>query len=456
MLISVIAFLVAMGVLIAIHEYGHFQMARWCGVKVLRFSVGFGRPLLRWQKAPNTPEFVLGLLPLGGYVRMLDEREGTVSAHERHLAFNTQPVWKRFVIVLAGPVANLLLAVVLYAAVAWHGMEQLAPVLAQPPAHSLAAQAGVQGRDVVTGLRRSSQSEMQLVQSLDQLRWLLAQAALDHEDVWLHVQTGRTASSDSGRDVFLPLAQAGFMEAGADLFEQIGISAPWMEPVIGEVLAGEAASIGGLQSGDVVTRVENVDITDAVQLGRMVQAHHTPGVAQTWIVLRHGQPQQLHITPQVVQREGVAIGRIGAELGVAPAMVVIRHSVWESMQYGMQRTWEVARLTLKTLWRVATGQASLKNISGPITIADYAGRTAHAGWISFIVFIGLVSVSLGVLNLLPIPLLDGGHLMYYLWEMVTGKAVTDAWQVRFAWLGKLCLGIMMVIALFNDMVRLTG
>lgn len=451
-MLTILAFLLALGLLIAIHEYGHFQVARWCGVKVLRFSVGFGKPLWRWQPRDHATEYVLGMLPLGGYVKMLDEREGPVAPSERHLAFNTQPVGKRFLIVLAGPMANLLLAIGLYAGMAWHGLPEAAPVVAAPPAGSLAALAGVQSGDTVTGLRWAAHDTVYPVSSLEQLRWQLARAALEQEDVVLQV---RRSPGAGVTELLLRLSEGRYREADAAMMEKIGIGAPWMAPVVGDVVAGEPAQAAGLMKNDKVIRLDSTPVQDAVQLRQQIQGQ-LDGRPHVWQVERQGQILELPITAQITESRGARVARVGAYLGEAPAMVTVRYGFLQALEQGVEHTWQVGALSLKMMGRMLVGQASVKNLSGPLTIAEYAGRSAQAGLGSYVVFLALISVSLGVLNLLPVPLLDGGHLMYYLWEAVTGKPVTDAWMERLQRVGIAFLATLMAIAIFNDISRQLG
>ena len=255
---TLIAFVVALGLLIAVHEYGHYRVAVACGVKVLRFSVGFGKPLLRWQRAGSPTEFVLCALPLGGYVRMLDEREAPVAPAERHLAFNTQPLRSRAAIVAAGPAANLLLAVVLYAVVNWSGVEEPKPLLASPVAGSLAEKAGLVGGEWVQGAYVSG-DEVSSVRSFEDLRWRLTQAALSGQDMQLLVSG---EEGGAARELTLPLSQIDVKEADATLFRRIGILSPWTDPVMGDVMPGGAAEAAGLQAGDRVLRVDGTATED--------------------------------------------------------------------------------------------------------------------------------------------------------------------------------------------------
>ena len=451
-MLTVIAFIVALGLLIAVHEYGHYRVAVACGVRVLRFSVGFGHILWRWK--PRRPrvgqdtEFVLGAFPFGGYVRMLDEREAPVDAKERHRAFNTQPLRSRAAIVAAGPAANLLLAVLLYTAVNWIGVQEPRALLAQPVAGSLAERAGLRGGELI--LSAGFDDELEPVQSFEDLRWRMTRGALDGRDLTL----GIAADSAPARELVLPLSQIEGKDADAQLFRRIGILAPLTRPEIGEVMAGEAAERAGLRPGDLVLALSETSVVDGQQLRDLIRA--SADRAQTWRIERDGRALSLEVRPDLRQDGGNPVGRIGAYVGSAPEMVLVRLGLVDGLWRGIVRTWEVSALTLRMMGKMVIGDASLKNLSGPLTIADYAGKSASLGFTQYLVFLALISVSLGVLNLLPLPVLDGGHLMYYLWEGLTGKCVSDAWMDRLQRGGVALLLVMMSIALFNDVNRLFG
>lgn len=452
-MLTVVAFIVALGLLIAVHEYGHYRVAVACGVKVLRFSVGFGKPLLRWQPKGSSTEFVLAAFPLGGYVRMLDEREAPVAPEERHLAFNTQPLRSRAAIVAAGPIANLLLAVVLYAFVSWNGVEEPKAVLASPVAGSVADVAGLRGGETVTRAALA-QDDLAPVRSFEDMRWLLTRGALDGQNVRLEVEQ----KAGVVREVTLDMGKINTREADATLFRKIGIVGPWSRPVIGEVMSNSAAEKAGLKDGDLVQSIGSVDIVDGQQLRERIRSsvQADAPITQTWRVERAGQVLSIEVTPEVQTDGDIQVGRIGAYVGGLPAMVTVEYGPLDSVWAGLVRTWDVSSLTLRMMGRMVIGEASLKNLSGPLTIADYAGRSASMGITQYLIFLALISVSLGVLNLLPLPVLDGGHLMYYLWEGVTGKPISDAWMERLQRGGIAVLLLMMSVAMFNDITRLFG
>ncbi len=451
---TLIALIITLGVLIAVHEYGHYRVALACGVKVLRFSIGMGPPIWRWQPRSGGTEFTVGAFPLGGYVRMLDEREAPVSAAERHLAFNTQSLRSRTAIVAAGPVCNLVLAVMLYALVSWLGVQEAAPVLAKPLTGSVAESAGLRGGELV---ERGGFDEdaLDAVQSFEDVRWLVTRGALDARDVTLEVVT---AGGGTHRLVKLRLGELDAGELSPDLFRRIGISGPWTQPVVGEVQAGGAAERSGLRRGDVVLRIGSVSIQDGQHLRDVIRASLLDGKpwTQRWSVERSGATMDVNVTPDVVQDGASLVGRIAAYVGSKPGQVTVQRGPLEGLWWGLQRTWDTGAMTLRMLGKMLVGQASLKNLSGPLTIADYAAKSASQGVTSYLMFLALISVSLGVLNLLPLPVLDGGYLLYYLWEGVSGTRVSDAWMDRLQRGGIVLLVMMMSIALFNDVTRRLG
>jgi regulator of sigma E protease len=456
-MLTIVAFVLALGLLIAIHEYGHYRVAVACGVQVTRFSVGFGKPLITWQPKKQHPgqdtEFVIALFPLGGYVKMVGQGEAAPE-HLKAVSFDAQPLRKRAAIVAAGPVANLLLAVLLYAAVNWMGSEQAKAIIAQPPAASLAATAGLKAGDEVLSVIGSG-DEAEPIRSMEDLRWHLTRAALDRYDLTLQV---REAGRDSTRQTKLPITQLDIREADAQMYRKIGLAAPLTQPVMGELVAGGAGDKAGLKQGDRVLSIDSVAMMDGGQLREAIRSsvQGDQPVKKIWRIERTGLTLELPVTVSVKKEGEKVSGRIEAFVGSSPQMTRVSYGFLEGLSLGIQKTWDISMLTLRMMGKMLIGEASLKNLSGPLTIADVAGKSASLGLVQYLIFLALISVSLGVLNLLPLPVLDGGHLMYYLWEAVTGKAVSEAWLERLQRGGVAVLMAMMAVALFNDVTRLFG
>ena len=454
MITDIFAFLLTLGILIVIHEYGHYRVAVACGVKVLRFSVGFGRVLWRRQATPDSTEFVVCALPLGGYVKMLDEREGAVDARDLNRAFNRKPLLQRAAVVAAGPVANLLLAVLLYAAVHWIGIDEPKAVMGAPVAASLADQAGLRAGDWARAYSTDG-VEWHDLRSMTDLRWEIMQAVTTGERLHLMVTD---AQGRNRREVVLGLDSLGSREVDAKLMRRIGLGNVFSEPVLGEVQAGGPAALAGLRRGDRVLNIDGVEVADASVERDLIRASVRAGVAEpmTWRVERAGQVLEFNVMPSIVEEGTQQIGRVGVQPGLAPAMVMVRYGVIDGLTKAVSQTWQMSALTVKMLGKMLVGQASLKNLSGPLTIADYAGQAVRLGLSYYLGLLAVVSVSLGVLNLLPLPVLDGGHLMYYLFEGVTGRPVSELWLDRLQRGGVAIMLMMMSLALYNDVARLLG
>ena len=454
MIYSVLAFVVTLGILIVIHEYGHYRVALACGVKVLRFSVGFGRVVWRRQADADSTEFVLSALPLGGYVRMLDEREGPVAPADLGRAFNRKSLWQRSAIVAAGPVANLLLAVLLYAAANLIGVDEPKAVVGPSVPASLAEKSDLRSGDWVRAWSTDG-LEWHDLKSMTDLRWQVTQAVLQGERLNLMVSNLDGAAQ---RRLVLPLDSLEKQEIDAALMQRIGIGAAYSEPVLGQVKQGGPAAAAGLLSGDRVLSIDGRAVVDASQVRELIRASGRTGVAtkMQWRVQRAGQTLDVEISPKVATEGAGTVGRIEVYPGQPPVMVTVRYGPLEAVSMGATRTWDMSVLTLRMMGRMLIGEASLKNLSGPLTIADYAGQSAQLGLAYYLGFLAVVSISLGVLNLLPLPMLDGGHLMYYLFEGVTGRPVSVMWLDRLQRGGVAIMLMMMSLALYNDVARLMG
>jgi regulator of sigma E protease len=452
MLTTLLAFLVTIALLVVVHEYGHYRAALACDVKVLRFSVGFGRVVWSRRLGADGCEFTLCMLPLGGYVRMLDEREAPVAEPDRDRAFNRKPLRQRAFIVSAGPAANLLLAVLLYAAAHLVGLREPEAVFGQPPAESVAARAGLGAGDRARAWSSDGESWRDL-RSMTDLRWVVMQAMLDGQDLYLEVTD---IDGRHPRRVRIDLQPDSREQIDPSTLRRLGLAVPYSPAVIGDLVPSGPAAVSGLLAGDLVLSVDGRPVVDAASLREAIRQH--PGRPMSWLVERGGRDWRVEVTPRpvTIADQPRPIGRIDAVVGRPPPMVLVRSGPLEALVGATERTWDTSLLTLRMIGRMVIGQASLSNLSGPLTIADFAGQSVERGLAHYLSFLALVSVSLGVLNLLPLPMLDGGHLMYYLFEGVTGRPVPDAWLERLQRGGFALLFMMMSLALFNDFSRLLG
>jgi regulator of sigma E protease len=434
----VLAFIVAVGIIVTVHEFGHYWVAKKLGVKVLRFSIGFGKPLFTKIAGADKTEYVLASIPLGGYVKMLDEREGEVEVSEVHRAFNRQKVWKRFAIVSAGPIFNFIFAAFAYWITFVAGVDGVKPTVGEIQADSIAAQAQVVALDTFTHI------EGQPVKTWQQTSIQMLNSALKNGSV------SATLSLD--------LSDTKHLLAEGNLLEKIGIT-PWRyqyQAKFGEIRSG-VAKTAGIQEGDEVISVDNKEVDTWVELVSYIQER--ANVPINFELMRSGERLNLQVIPSADKLDGKVIGRIGAypyvdQQQFESQKVVVRYGVVESMWKGLVKTWEVSVLTLKLLGKLVTGEASLKNISGPVTIAEYAGVSAAIGFSAFVGALAIISISIGILNLLPIPVLDGGHLFYYLVEIVKGSPVSEKFEAAGQRLGIVMLAGLMGLAFYNDIQRL--
>ncbi len=453
-LINVLALLVTLGILITVHEWGHFFVARRLGVKVLRFSIGFGQPLWRRTDAQGT-EYVLAAIPLGGYVQMLDEREGDVPAEERHRAFNTQPVGTRIAVVAAGPLCNFLFAIGAYALVFMVGVTAALPLLGEPTPESPAARAGFEMGETIVAVNG------QATPTLDRVVLALIDASL--------AATGRTddatvlatitVENEQGtrRERQLDLSGANTHAEKGQVLRFLGLR-PWPLPaVVGQVQTDSPAARAGLQTNDRIVAVDNRPVSGWEDLVAVIRER--PEVAVTLAVRRDTTTLDVIVTPIAVQDGGETIGRIG--IGPSPQgggddklFTTIQHDPLSALWQGTVKTWEMSWFTLKMFGRMLFGQASLENLSGPLTIAQVAGQAATVGVTAFLSLLALISISLAVLNLLPVPVLDGGHLLFYFIEIVKGSPLSEDWQLVGQKIGIALVLMLMSVAIFNDVVRL--
>ena len=446
LLTTLLAFAVALGILIIVHEFGHYTAARLVGVKVLRFSVGFGKPLLlrRWGK--DRTEWAIAGFPLGGYVKMLDEREGHVAQAELHRTFNRQSVGARMLILVAGPLANLLLAVLLYWGLFMHGVPGLKPVIAQPPAASAAARAGLNSGDEISAIGGEP------VASWADLQWALLRQLPSQQPLSLTLQGGATRTLD---------AAGVTVDGESDIAAKLGIRLfePALPAVIGKILPNSVGARAGLRVGDRITAVNGAKISEWSDLVKWIRDR--PGKLLKLQVERASPPGLvgIRLVPQRADEAGVAVGKVGIGPKVDPAifdamLTKTRYGVATAFTKAFAKTWDTAVFSLQMMGRMVTGEVSWRNLSGPITIADYAGQSARSGPAAFVTFLALVSISLGVLNLLPIPLLDGGHLMYHIAELIKGSPVSERVMGIGQQIGMALLLTLMIFAFYNDISRL--
>jgi regulator of sigma E protease len=454
-MITLIAFIVTIGILVTIHEYGHFQVARWCGVKVLRFSIGFGKPLLIKTFGKDKTEFVLAAIPLGGFVKMLDENElkteenpVNYSQTDLNRAFNRQSVWKRIAIVSAGPIANLLLAIILYWLLFLLGVTGTRPIIGDVAKDSLAAQASMTTGEVIQKINGEP------VNSWQEARWILLEQSLESKSVEIE------AISQNNELFQHTLSFVGIdNDSEIDVLKKLGLQEyrPSIAAIIGDVLADSASEQAGFKADDKILSVDGITMNDWEQVVNVIKT--SPNKKLWFEIERAKKTVRIAVTPEKVEENGESVGRMGAvvkldQKELDKLMVEFNYSPLVSLQKAATKTWDTSVFSLKMLGKMLIGQVSLKSISGPVTIADYAGKSANMGLKTFLNFLALVSISIGVLNLLPIPVLDGGHLMYYMVEIFKGSPVSVNIMLAGQKIGFAVLGLLMTLAIFNDFNRL--
>jgi len=442
-------FAIAIGVLVSFHEFGHFWVARKAGVKVLRFSIGFGKVLWSYQKNPEATDYVLSAIPLGGYVKMVDEREGEVKTEDLPFAFNRQSLLARTAIVAAGPVFNLALAVVLFWSVLVIGETGIKPILGAVGQGTLAATAGfVEGDQIIS-------VNDKLTPTWTEAMGVIIASALDGDQ---EIKVTVKNFDDQQNVRMLKIAENDAQNPEV-LYEHLGFK-PWspkLKPIIGKVLPDSAALSAGLRQGDLIVSADGTVMNDWTQWVDTVKNH--PGVAINLLIERDGVQLPITITPKSVQSELKTEGKIGAAVYVPEDLIKslsVEYSLspLKAIPVALETTWHYASTTLKMMGKMLIGKASVKNLSGPISIAEYAGQSAEMGLAPFLKFIALVSVSLGVLNLLPVPVLDGGHLLFFAFEAIKGRPVSDRIQNFFQQVGIALLMSLMALAMVLDVQRL--
>ena len=449
-LFNLAAFIFALGALVSIHEWGHFYVARKMGVKVLRFSVRYGKPIWRYQSKTSETEYVIGMIPLGGYVKMLDEREGPVAVSDVDSAFNNKSVWARIAIVAAGPIANFVLAIVAYWLTYTLGIIGTKPFVGEVATNTPAYHAGFVTDDLILDVDGKE------TQTWDAVRLtLLDQSMKTGHDIRVLVE----GPSGDQRQLTLLLNEGSLLKEEGDPLRNIGL-VPWwpnIQPVIGGVQAGGAAEESGLQAGDKIVSANDEAIESWREWVMFVRAQ--PGQQIKLTIERSGRPITLWMTPKEKKTSAGTIGFIGAyETQSADYVNKVRTTVHygpvDALVEAVNRTWQMSALTLQVLGKMLIGEASLSNISGPVTIAQYAGQSASISLTHYISFLAMISISLGVLNLLPIPILDGGHLLFFCIEAIKKSPVSEKTQLICQQFGLTILAGLMSLAFYNDIMRL--
>ena len=438
-LISILAFVIAISVLVAVHEFGHFWVARKLGFKVLRFSIGFGRPL--WKRvAADSTEYVIAAIPLGGYVKLLDEREGPVAAHELERSFTRRPVWQRLLVLGAGPTFNFIFAILAYWALFMWGVPQTQPVVGNVTADSYAARAGLRSGDVILRVGEERTPDPKAV------IFALLGDVLDDGSTRLTVRSADQRERQVPINIPGEAERHSLTEPGA-LLTGLGFdfTPPPVPPIVDRAIADGPAAQAGIEAGDRILAVEGTPTPTGSSLVDYVKAR--PGERVILTVRRDGSERTVPVTIRAEQLDGATIGRIGVELR---RVELQRLGPFAALGRAGAETWEMSHLTVTMLWNMVMGRVSVKNISGPINIAAFAGETARVGLRPFLTFLAIVSISLGVLNLLPIPILDGGQMVFQVIEWVKGSPLSERAQALGQQVGIALLLLLMSLAFYND------
>ena len=449
------AFIFALSVLIVFHELGHYWMARLCNVKVLRFSLGMGKILYSKKFGPDQTEWALSALPLGGYVKLLDARAddlSQVSPEDRKREFTSQNVWCRIAIVAAGPLANFILAIVVLTGLYIYGMPEPIAKLREVPVNTVAYQAGLRGGETIVNI------DGMPIHNWQQVRWKMTEMLMEARPaVSVGISSSPVTEENEGgripeKTVMLDMGHVSIEDVDKDFVGKLGLGVERPPAIIGKTIAGGAAALAGLKEGDRVVKINGEPVLDSLAFVKIIRA--SPGKTLQLDVLRNNESVSISLTPIVKTEKDQMIGKMDAHISVMPAMTILSYSPPVALMEGISKTWETSCITVKMIGRMLVGEVSLKNITGPIAIADYAGQTARAGLIRYLHFIVFISISIGVMNLLPIPVLDGGLLLYYAVEVVTGGSISDRIAGIGYKIGIGVLGLLLLVAVFNDVIRI--
>lgn len=444
-LINLLAFIAAISILVAVHEYGHYLVGRWVGMKVLRFSIGFGRPVWTWIAGEDRTEYCISAIPLGGYVRFLDSREGPINAEDEGRAFNQRPIPARLLVLLAGPAFNFIFAIVAYWALLAGGIMVLTPAVGSVTPESYAATAGLRFGDKIVAVGDTDTSDWEST-----LVAILGEMVSDGRiPLTLESEAGgrRTATIIVGDD------KTRLTEPGV-LFDGLGFQ-PWQPPaIVGEITDGGAAAAAGLAVGDRITAIDTEPVGNFNELRAVVGPRPNQEVSVEYV--REGRTESVNVMLGEHDIDGETRGLLGIALSESAGdyYQLRTFTPYESLREAATKTWTSTLFTMQMLGRMATGDVSIKNISGPINIAQFAGDSAQRGIRSFLAFLAIISISLGVLNLLPVPVLDGGQIVYQLVEMIKGSPMTERAQILGQQAGILALLLLMSFAFYNDIARI--